>query len=377
MPGLKFIQACLMASSISALTIFGITGCGGGSSNPSSTPGIDQNYSGPGSKWDLTLAGDGTFNIDHYQTGDLINPDYTVQGNYTRESSGFVTLTTTGGTGTGYPPPGSTAWAVEVPGFAFMLKPVGDDQIIPMIEAGNCPTSNYLGNFVVVKKDLTNNGDSGADLANRDFFGSFTFDVSTSVTTLNVLKSLTAGFPDTISNAVALEAGTCSQGVMSLSSSVVYLTTSGGGIVHLGTDTPSNSADDSFLFALEQKAITNISNLDGTYAGILFDQNSSPGQQIQPVKLSCTSGSCSGSLVSDVVTGATVPNSTASVNLLTVDTFSAPGLMTGSVSYGGSTGNMACVADINANSTGKKIISCVAQSPDNNANMFNVIFVSI
>ncbi|VAW69679.1 hypothetical protein MNBD_GAMMA09-2682 [hydrothermal vent metagenome] len=374
-----FLKPCLTVCSIVILTTTILSGCS--SSSSSSTPTTPkENYNGPGSKWDITLTGGttGDFNIDHYQTSDLQNPDYNIQGPYVRQSSGFVTLTVgtvTNYIGTNGPLVGDTAWAVEAPGYAFLLKPTSGDQIIPMVESGNCPTADMTGNFVVVKKDLTNNGDSGADLAGNDFFGTFNYAVATGITSLPVLKAITAGFPDIAAD--TLPAGTCANGIMTFTDTILYLTTNGGGIVHLGVATPNDDTDDSFLFALSQKAITNVNNLDGNYAGILYDQNATIGQQIQPVTLACTSGSCTGNLVSDVTTGAAQAGTSAAVNLTgTVDSI-ANGLITGTISFGSTLGNLACMADIDSLSSGKKIISCVGQSPDNTANMFNVIFVSI
>ncbi|HED36029.1 MAG TPA: hypothetical protein ENJ08_17685 [Gammaproteobacteria bacterium] len=373
-----FLKSCLMVCSVVTLAATVLSGCS--SSNSSSSAGSVENYNGPGSRWDVSLTGDnaGTFTIDHFQTSDLQNPDYRVQGDFTRQSSGFVTLTVTSVEnfiGNNGPLVGETAWAVEVPGYAFLLKPTSGDQIIPMVESGNCPTADMTGNFVVVKKDLTNNGDSGADLADRDFFGTFNYDFATGVTSLPVLKSITDGFPDITPD--TLPASTCTGGILTFTDTILYLTSNGGGIVHLGVATPNDDTDDSFLFALSQKAITNVNNLDADYAGILFDQNSGIGQQIQPVSLSCVSGSCTGNLVSDVTTGTPVAGTSASVSLTgTVDSI-ANGLITGTISFGSTTGNLACMADIDSLSSGKKIISCVGQSPDNNANMFNVIFVSI
>jgi len=71
-----------------------LSGC---SSSSSSGASSQENYNGPGSKWDLSLTGGatGNFNIDHFQTEDLVNPDYNVKGTYIRQSSGFVTLIVT------------------------------------------------------------------------------------------------------------------------------------------------------------------------------------------------------------------------------------------------------------------------------------------
>ncbi|VAW64610.1 hypothetical protein MNBD_GAMMA08-843 [hydrothermal vent metagenome] len=377
MLNLNFLKSCLVLCASIILASSVLSGC---SSSSNSGAGSQENYNGPGSKWDLSLTGGatGNFNIDHFQTGDLVNPDYNVKGTYIRQSSGFVTLIVTEVTnfiGTNGPLVGETAWAIEVPGYAFLLKPTSGDQMIPMVESGSCPTADMTGNFVVVKKDLTNGGDSGASDAARDFFGTFNYDFASSVTTLPELRAITSGFPSLTSD--PLPAATCASGILTFTDTILYLTSNGGGIVHLGTATPNDDEDDSFLFALSQKAITNVSNLDASYAGILFDQNATVGEQIQPIALTCTSGSCTGNIVDDITTGSLVSGSLANINLIgTVDSI-ANGLITGTISFDSTTGNLACMADIDSLGTGKKIISCVGQSPDNNANMFNVIFVSI
>ncbi len=369
-----FLKSCVIACSIATAAALFLQACSS-SSGGGSTQGTAQDYSGPGSKWDINLAIDGTFNIIHYPSIGATS-DYTVQGDYTRQSSGFITLTVTGGSGTGGPSVGSEAWAVEVPGYAFLLRPVDDDQLVAMVTSGACPTADFDANWVVVKKDDNQNGNAGADLANNDFFGTFNYDFATTTASLPELRALSSGFPSITPD--IFPTGSCSGGIMEIGDAAMYLTVTGGAIVHIGVDTPDDTTDDSFIFALTQKAITNVNNLDASYAGILFDDSMGIGQQISPVKLTCTSGSCAGSLVSNVTTGAAVQGATAEVELTgTVDSI-APGFITGTISYDGTvTGNLACMADIDALSTGKKIISCVGQSPNDNEAMFNVIFVSI
>jgi len=266
--------------------------------------------------------------------------------------------------------------------YALLLKPSNEDRIIAMLKEGECPTSNLIGNFVVTKKDLVIDtgapdvGTSGASQAGRDFFGSFVFNVTDGVTTLTNLNSLTAGFPSTIGGTpLALPAGTCTNGIVTLDDSLVYLTASGGGIVHLGLNTASNAADDSFLFGLPQKAITDISSIEGNYAGIIFDDFSDT--KVQAVSLTCDSGGdCTGNIVTDVVAGTTAGSTAVLALSGTIDSPS-DGNITGTVTIGASTGNLACAADITAAGTSTKVISCVGQSPEDNNYMYNVIFVSI
>jgi len=353
-----------------------ISACGGSSSSTATTP---QNYSGPGSKWDVNLAADDTFIITRRPALNVA-VDMTVTGTYTTLPTGFVRLTvgTSSGTATAdLPAVGSEAIALEVPGYAFLLMPLNstDSQMIPMISSGECPTVDVNANWVIV------NGETGRDAssATQDFFGTFAFNVTTLVASLpsmfaldNLFSSLT---PD------PLPVGACVDGIMEISNGVMFLTSNGGAIVHIGTDTVGNEIDDSVIFALGQKAITDVANLDGNYAGILFDE-SNTGTEINPVKMSCTSGTCIGSIVSDITTGAIQAGATATINLTGTPDDKAPGFITGTItdnSAGSTPGNLACMADIDVLGSGKKIISCVGQSPGDatKVKMFNVLFTSI
>ena len=84
-------------------------------------------------------------------------------------------------------------------------------------------------------------------------------------------------------------------------------------------------------------------------------------------------------LVIDVTTGATSTDSvmiTLSNAINEVGGTTANGFMTGTISDGSGTGNMACIVDTKAVDSGRKIVSCVGQSPGDVNKMFNVLFVS-
>ncbi len=157
---------------------------------------------------------------------------------------------------------------------------------------------------------------------------------------------------------------------MQVGTADMFLTSNGGAIVN--TDT-SDSTMSAFVFGLGQKAITAVANLDGDYAGMLFDDSAASGSKVSPITMTCTSGTCSATLVTDIATGTTGAGS-VTLTLSSPDSI-APGVVTGTVSDGGS-GVLSCMADIDVLSSGKKIVSCVGQAPGDNTNMFNVIFVS-
>ena len=352
-----------------ALGVLLVVGCGGGSSSSDAPIAGGDNtmaYNGPGSKWDVSLT-NGNFTITHREDVNAA-VDLTVNGTYEELPSGFLKLTVTGSEGEEGPENGAMAWALEVPGYAFFLRPMEaeNEQLIPMVTAGECPTDDVDANWVMVRKD----SDADASDPERDFFGSFHYDAATETANLPVRRALGNNFQD--GGSQELEGGSCADGIMEVDDAVMYLTSNGGAIVHTGLNRPD---DGSFIFALGQRAITDVDNLDGDYAGILFDDNLESGAKIAPVSLSCTSGQCSGSLVADIETGELDEGSVA-VNLTgTTDEF-APGLITGEI-VGEGTGAMACMADVNVLNTGRSIVSCVGQSPGDVTKMFNVIFVSI
>ena len=337
--------------------------------NDSDSPSFstsNQNYNGPGSKWDVTLRQDSTFTI-------TMRPEVssavalTVNGIYERLASGFLKLTVTSSQGQNGPSAGDMAWALEVPGYALLLKPMdsSSDQIIPMVAASECPTNDFDANWVLVKK--ANNAD--ADDENRDFFGTFSYTAATGTATLPSMHALAGNFKALVPN--PLGAGTCANGIMEVDDAVMYLTSNGGAIVHTSVSDPN---DASFIFGLTQKAITNIANLDGEYAGILFDDNEQSGDKIVPVSMSCTGGNCTGTIVTNITTGAVSAESVTIDLTGTVDALGS-GLITGTITDGLS-GNLACMADFNVANSGKQIVSCVGQSPGENTKMFNVLFAS-
>ena len=48
-------------------------------------------------------------------------------------------------------PTGEKAYALEVPGYAMLLKPLDSGQLISMVSAGACPEEDIEANWVIVK----------------------------------------------------------------------------------------------------------------------------------------------------------------------------------------------------------------------------------
>lgn len=377
---LKPIAALLVAASSAAL----IVACGGGSggSSNSSGSGGGSSYSGPGSRWNVSLAGDNNFTITKSETA--ISPVVlTITGSYTELPAGFLKLTVGGVDAdpsvTDAPAVGDAAYALNVPGYVFFLKPIDptSDQVIPMVASGSCPSADMNANWVNVNVEA---GVSAAD-ATSSMYGTFNFDVATGTPTLPSTYSLTQSSLGTDN----LSGGTCTDGLLILNNDLgvaeteAYLTTNGGAIVRTGIDTPNDETDDTYIFGLAQETIADIANLADEYAGLLFDAGQPGGSQISPVSVSCNAaGACTGTIVTDIDAN-TLSTDTVSISLTTADNPEA-GFITGTISVpsGGGTvpGNLTCIANINAQGSGKNILSCVGQSPEDNTQLFNVLLVS-
>ena len=349
-----------------------IVGCGGSgssssSSDSSSSVESELNYNGPGSKWDISLVDDGSFTITRRDSP--VDPiDLTITGTYERLSSGFVSLVVGEASGVDAPSPGDEAWALEVPGYAFLLKPVDSDQMVAMVESGDCPEGDFDANWVTVKK----HAGSDASSATQDFLGTFAFESATGTPSLPSKHALSAGYPNVTDGGID-GTGTCDAGLMLVGDApdqaAMYLTANGGAIVQ------TNIFDDdesSFIFGLQADNIDGTA-LDGDFSGMLFDDNMSDGSQINPVAFSCSGAVCTGNLVTDIETGTT---SADGVTITFTGTLS-DNFITGTIQDSDlNTANLACMADQNANGTTKTIVSCVGQSPGDNTKMFNVLFVS-
>ena len=337
---------------------------------PAVTP-VAAAYSGPGSKWDFDLAADGSFAIEH-RAGVGKPIDMTISGTYERLDSGFVKLVVGSSTGDTAPASGDEAWGLEIPGYAFLVKPMqaDSDQIIAMVSAGSCPSGDFNANWVIVKQEV---GRVTSD-PEADYIGTFLYNADTSSPELPAKYSLTD--PTTNLGSYALGAGDCTDGILSVDSATLYLTDNGGAIVHVTGQDQTSEEDDSFIFALGQKAIVNISNLDGEYVGMIYDEIAEPGSKVLPVGMTCVTGTCTGSIVTNTETGETDANNSVTVVLTgTVDT-PETGMITGTISDDTTTGALSCMADTNASGSGRKIVSCVGQAPGDLSKMFNVIFVS-
>ena len=354
----KIGQVILAGSGLVLGSLLVLSGCGTGGSGSGS--GSTQSYTGAGSRWDVTLASDNTFTITHRPSANGA-VDMTVNGTYQELASGFLKLTVGSATGAGAPSPGEAGYALNVPGYVFILKPLDphSDQIIPMIKSGSCPSGNMSANWVMVK------GTS----VNGEVYGTFAFDAATQTASLPTQYDLS----HSSGASYTLGSGVCKDGILTVAGDDMFLTEGGGAIVHVN---PGSNSDEIY-FGLAPKSVGSVNALDGSYAGLLFDDSNGTGSKILPVAVSCSSGRCTGNMITDIDNNVLSPDS-VTINLTTADNPST-GFVTGTIEYtqpNPSYGNLTCMVNLDAQGSGRNIMSCVGQSPGNNSQMFNVLLVS-
>lgn len=328
-------------------------------------------YGGPGSSWTAALNDDGTFTITRAdEVGGTTT--LTVTGTYTRLSTGFVKLTVSSGTGTDAPSAGAEAYGLEIPGFAFLLKPIGSDSnLIPMVATSGCPTTDFDLNWILTDKD---DAVSAANAAS-DFFGSFNYNATTGASTLPSKFAL-AGPYTSLGTGTVDNAQACANGIIEFTGGAIWLTAQGGALVHVEGSGPS---DDQVIVAMPQAAITDTSSLGGSYAGLVFDKNEVSGNRIYPVVGAITETSSSqvtivGTKLTDVETG-TTESEYVTITSTGLDS-PGDGFMKATITAGTDTGLMSCMVAKNVVSSGKNMLFCVSQSPGDNTKMFNLLLIS-
>jgi len=326
-----------------------LASCGG-----SDGTGGSQSYKGPGSSYTLSFSGT-TFTLSEADDG------WTVIGDWVTTATGFKRLTITGieTSGSNVPSVGDTADILDIPGVMAILKPLGSNtQIINMVKSGECPSGTFTGNWIDTNKyiDITS--------TTRDSWGTFEF-----------LGSGTGNLParyafdGTDLGTNSLGTLTCTDGVASVDGATMYLTQVGGAIVHTGTDTPADDTDDSFIFALDNTAIDDMTDLDGTYDGLVFETSTSGGDNVFPVAVTLDDGTGDGAQVTDITTGATT--GTVEFTFTGINNPSN-GFIAGTI--GGSTAR--CMGNVNINKSGKNVIFCLAENPGEAGKLYNLLLVS-
>ncbi len=333
--------------------------CGGGSSGsssaaPAASTSETQSYSGPGSKWSSNINSDGTFDMNEAVSG------LSVSGTWTATAGGFMKLTVTATSDAGSVAVGSGAYALEIPGTVLLVKPFSGTQMITMVKAGECPQTDVTANWI-----MTNQDDS-INIAVSDVMGTFAYTHASTSAVLPAKYQLD-GTPLAYGPNNDLGSFTCADGVATISDGTMYLTRVGGAIVHTNAGTPADAKDDGFIVAMPATNVGSLANLDGTYRGLVFADNTG-ADELFPVAISLSNGTGTGNEINPD-TGVTIDP--VAVSLTAVDSPSN-GFINGTI--GGST--VRCMANTNVNSSGKNFVFCIGENPGEAGKLYNLLMIS-
>lgn len=340
-----------------------ITACNKSSDSAAAAPTTSL-YQGAGSKWSISIGSGSTgdFTISKFATAADTTAEMTVTGTFQRFTNQFVKMTVASSTGTGGPAAGSLAYGLEVPGYAFFLKPLsGNSEPIVMVQGGTCPSTNFNANWIIAKPrgDMATNGIDNT----TDMFGGAVINFNGASSSLNITQNEPVG-GTAISGgnaSLAFDIASCSNGVLRVLESGndyfdMYFTTSGSVLVKF----PS-SADNQIIFASPKTdAAVTQAQLEGTYSGLVF-QEAGASDSLFPIKLAMpATGNGTANDISDVDTDAIDTDGVVFSNITNVDSGSAAlptGFFRADLNPVGSTtnGKASCAF---STVSGVKIIAC-------------------
>lgn len=223
---------------------------------------IDNAYQGLGSRWSIEFSGENfTLTYDAESDGTV---DMTAEGTFVSfETTKFRKLTVTSSSGVDAPAAGEQAYGLEIPGFAFFLKPLSENsEPIVMVKSGACPSSNFVANWIIAKYQEPTQTPKADE---QDAFGTATFNLASDTATI-VQYDFTDG-RELQTNLISLIG--CESGTMTFddgdAGGTMYVTSNGGMLVNPGSG---------IIFAAPQlTADPAVSDLEGTYSGLLFSNN--------------------------------------------------------------------------------------------------------
>ncbi len=340
---------------------------GSGSSEPD---GI--NYNGPGSAWSVLLTEDGDFQIKAREALED-DPFLRVEGTYERYDNGFIELTVGSASGTDAPSRGDKGMAIEAPGFAFLLRPLGGSgELYPMVTAGDCPDEDFTANWMMMT--CNDAGDScGASSTGRDFFGVFNYDESTETASLPARYALQSA---TSQGSNSIGTASCRKGVMEVSDALMYLTENQGAIVQIS---PDDHDDARHVMALPQETIVQ-TDLAGTYVGMGFDKSDDSSFA---VSMTMNAGGTAATIYAvddndlEDATPGSAGGSIAVTSVNMIGAASANGWFTGTFTATGEAARpLYCTAAADVGDSGKNMLLCIGQSPGDADEFYNLVLVS-
>jgi hypothetical protein len=354
----------------------------------------DENADGPGGSadsaavvshytgwnWDVKLKDDDTFIVAYADSLDD-GTQQTVWGSYDRLDSGFLSMTVDSADGTDTPSAGEQAYALDIPGLAFVLHPQsedsdkGSDELHVMVAAGECPTGPMDGNWVMMK----DTEQVPANDPKAPFFGTFDFDLSNQYADLPTLYAL-AEF-NLAGETEPTQEATCTNGIVDAPNTDLYVTASGLMAARLETSEEHRK----YIFGVPNERTEGLGALDGEYAGLVYNNHDDPGHKVMPVHVACEGGTCTGAEVAEIKTGDEASNEPAKISFNAVNSPEL-GMVTGTITTSSTEestdktsapSHIACAASTKGLDTDRTILSCVGMTPDNPERMFSVLLTSI
>lgn len=334
---------------------------------------VINHYAGPGSRLDIKLKENDTA-VFTYRDAPEGEVKQTVWATYDPLPNGFLTITVDSAEGTDAPAPGDQAYALDIPGLAFMLHvPGAESEMHVMVSTGACPDGAMDGNWITVK-DTKNVSATAPDVP---FFGTFYFDPATQVADLP--SSFTLADFSAQEGTEPADGATCTDGVISLQETEVYVTDSGVMTARIGEE-----ESDRFIFGVPNEQTDGLSALDGDYSGFRFINHEDAERKIAPVRVSCEGGACTGTDITDIEAGTEASDGSATLSLNEPNSPEA-GMITGTITHDAEqettddeqVSNIACAASTEVLETDRKLLSCVGMSPDHPEVMFSVLLTSL
>lgn len=371
-------------SLISLLSI-AIFSCGGGGSGEGAT---GQSYIGPGSEWTMTRTGN-TYNL--VKTFGSASVSVTATG--TTLGTGHTKLVVTSSTATGGGTPatvGDIVHGFDIPGVAFFLAASDSNDVIVMVDAGNCPSSNFTANWIVREKAFNPGTGDTATSTNSDWFGDVSWNVSTGV--MNSFSDYSLETNSALNSSPAGNVGACANGTVTNAAlkMKVYFTDAGMAIIVADKDDPSEA----HLIAIPQQSVTSLSDFYGNYIGFSRADALGGGEEINAVTASFGSNGANADLAITPHSGndLTIPGAsmgTVSFNRSSGVNTPLPGFLRGafgSCTGGGDAGgatdvsdnicDVSCAIAKNVHNSGKNFIYCTGQRPADEDRSMTVFLVS-
>ncbi len=352
----------------SAVLVFIVVqGCGAAAPGAAIGYSSTVSYGGSGSAYSATMNPDLTFTITRKASTTATTVDLTVTGTFTRLASGILELTVGGSTGAEGPTVGDKAYALDVPGYVMMLKPMSDSggEIIPMVATGSCPTADFAGTWVMMQDSNTS-----GNYSTQGLVGSFNYTSATNTGSVGATKYVADG-TSSVGSTQSLGALTCTGGVGTFPASgggtpEMYFTNGGGVIVRVEGGGQSQG-----IAAVPAAPLT-LSSFAGTYVGLAFDEGDSSGATAgttQPVSVTLdAAGVGTGAVISDVVnnTLSTTMSATIAVSQLSPAVNGALKMVL--TPTAGSPQTTVCAAASSLGGTSQNTIFCAGESPSDGSN---------